>query len=216
MRVIVIGCGRVGSGLAIRLSLEGHHVAVIDVDSVALEALGPRFGGTTVRGLGFDRDALSAAGIDRADALAAVTGSDEVNAVVARIAARRYRVPRVVARLFDPRTAEIYRRLGVQTISPVAWGIGRLAGLLAFHDSALITTLGSGQVDVLEAVVPQALDGRPASDVEVPGDVRATAITRGGRTFIPDAATRLHSQDVLALAVSAAGASRVEELFGAQ
>src|SRR3990170_4359428 len=130
MRIIVVGCGRNGAGLAQHLSLRGHIVTVVDKDPVAFERLGAAFKGRTVVGVGFDRDVLHHAGIEKADGLAAVTSSDEVNVVAARLAREVFRVPRVVARVYDPRKAEIYQRLVVQTISPVALGTHRLAELL--------------------------------------------------------------------------------------
>ena len=108
MRFIVIGCGRTGSGLARAVQTAGHHVAVVDTDRAAFDRLGPSFAGTRVHGVGFDRAVLEQAGIDAADGLAAVTGNDEVNAVVARLASRSFHIPKVVARLHDPLKAEIY------------------------------------------------------------------------------------------------------------
>lgn len=214
MRVVIVGCGRVGSGLATRLGLDGHDVRVVDQDEGAFARLGSAFPGRAVAGMGLDQEVLVDAGIEHADALAAVTGSDEVNAVVGRVAARRFRVPRVVARMYDPLAAEVYRRLGVHTISPVAWGVGRLAELLVLVDVWSITTLGAGQVDLIEAVVPAMLDGRPVGELEMAGEVRAAAVTRGGRTFVPDAATRVHTDDIICLAVAGGGAERLESLLG--
>jgi trk system potassium uptake protein len=214
VRVVVVGCGRVGAGLATRLDLNGHDVRVVDRDLAAFSRLGSTFSGITVTGMGLDRHVLLEAGMERADALAAVTGSDEVNAVVGRIAARRFRVPRVAARMYDPRAAEVYRRLGVPTISPVAWGVGRLAELLVLIDVGSITTLGAGQVDLIEVVVPALLDDRPVGELEMPGEIRAAAVTRAGRTFVPDGATRLHGGDIVVLAVSGGGTERLESLLG--
>ena len=108
---------------------------------------------------------LLRAGIEAADGIAAVTGDDEVNAVVARIAGRIFRVPKVVARLYDPGKAHIYRRLGVQVVAPVDWGIHRAADLLTFSDVGAITSLGTGQVDLVEIDLPPLLDGRPISEL---------------------------------------------------
>lgn len=200
--------------MATRLDLNGHDVRVIDRDPGSLARLGPTFSGSTVIGMGLDRDVLVEAGIERVDALAAVTGSDEVNAVVGRVAARRFGVPRVAARMYDPRAAEVYRRLGVPTISPVAWGVGRLAELLVLVDVGSITTLGAGQVDLIEVVVPALLGDRPIGELEMAGEIRAAAVTRAGRTFVPDSATRLHGDDIVVLAVSGGGAERLESLLG--
>src|SRR5512139_1443336 len=123
MRLLIIGCGRLGAGLGQFLATNGHVVAIVDKDPLALEKLGGKFKGQRVAGIGFDRKVLVSAGIERADGLAAVTASDEANVVAARIARDIFHVPRVVARLYDVRQAEIYKRLGLQTIAPTNWGI---------------------------------------------------------------------------------------------
>src|SRR5690349_3535005 len=146
MRLIIIGCGRMGAGLAQTLGQHGHKVTVVDADPAAFEQLGPAFTGQTVVGVGFDREVLLQAGIERADGLAAVTASDEANVVAARLARLMFRVPRVVARLYDPRKAEIYRRLDIQTISTTTWGIHRIAELLGYSQLDAIVSLGSGAV----------------------------------------------------------------------
>ena len=115
MKVIVIGCGRVGSRLATALALRGDSVTVVDLETAAFHRLGKQYHGQRITGDGCNRDVLDRAGIERADALAAVTGSDEINAVLARLAATRLGVPRVVARIYAPAKAEIYRRLGVRS-----------------------------------------------------------------------------------------------------
>src|SRR4030042_4895721 len=132
MKIIIIGCGRLGSGLVQDLSLRAHTVTVIDRDPLAFERLGPSFKGRTIVGVGFDRDILKQANIERTDALAAVTSSDEENAVIARLARQVFHVPRVVARLSDPRKRGIYQRLGLQTICPTMWGIQRISDLLSY------------------------------------------------------------------------------------
>ncbi len=214
MRFIVTGCGRTGSGLARALEAAGHHVAVVDVDAAAFERLGPAFRGTRVHGVGFDRPVLDQAGIDRVDGLAAVTGNDEVNAVVARLASRIFHVPKVVARLHDPLKADIYRRLGVQVVAPVDWSIHRTADLLTFARAGVVASLGSGQVDLVEIDAPRLLDGRTVAEVTVPGEVTPVAISRAGQTFIPTAGTGLHAGDILHLAVVGASRSRLEALLG--
>ena len=132
MKIIIVGCGRVGAGLAKNLSLQGLDVTVIDKNKAAFDALGPAFRGKTVEGIGFDQKVLSRAGIEKADALAAVTASDEANIVAARMARSYFRVPFVAARVYEPQKAKIYRRLGIQTISPVILGIERLTNLLVY------------------------------------------------------------------------------------
>jgi trk system potassium uptake protein len=214
MRIIVIGCGRTGAGLARVLDTAGHAVTVVDSDPTAFERLRSNFGGVPIAGIGFDRDVLLRAGIEAADGIAAVTGDDEVNAVVARIAGRIFRVPKVVARLYDPGKAQIYRRLGVQVVAPVDWGIHRAADLLTFSDVGAIMSLGTGQVDLVEVELPPLLDGRPVDELTAPGEVMPIAISRAGKTFIPTTGTTMQAGDIVHLAVVAASRGRLESMLG--
>jgi trk system potassium uptake protein TrkA len=212
MRIIIIGCGRMGSGLAQTLDLRGHAVTVVDKDSAAFERLGPSFKGQTVVGVGFDRDILVQAGIERADGLAAVTESDETNVVAARLASQVFRVPKVVARLYDPRKAEIYRRLGLQTIATTTWGINRIAELLCYSQFESVLSLG-GQVDIVEVEVPPLLVGRTVTELVVPGEIHVVAISRGGKTFIPTLGTVFREGDLVHVAVLATSADRLKALL---
>jgi trk system potassium uptake protein TrkA len=214
MRIIIIGCGRVGSGLARTLSLRGHAVTVVDRDPSALAQFGASFKGETISGVGFDRDVLLRAGIDRTDGLAAVTGSDEANVVIARLARQVFQVPRVVARLYDPGKAAIYQRLGLPTIAPVEWGIGRLAELLCYSWLDRILSLGNGEVDIVEAEVPSLLVGRTAAELSVPGDIQVAAISRRGKTFLPTQGTVLQTGDLMHLVLLAESADRLKTLLG--
>jgi trk system potassium uptake protein TrkA len=200
--------------LAQTLSLRSHTITVVDNDPTAFERLGPGFKGQTVVGVGFDRQVLLKAGIERADGLAAVSASDEVNLVAARMASQIFRVPRVVARSYDPRKAEIYRRLGVQTITPVTWGINRIAELLSFFPLSTTVSLGSGEVDIIEAEVPPLLAGRTVNEVTVSGEIQVVAISRGGKTFLPTLGTVFQAGDWLHLAALAASADRLKALLG--
>ena len=213
MRAIVIGCGRMGAGLAQTLAQRGHAVMVVDSDPAAFERLGPAFNSRTVAGVGFDRDILLRAGIERADGLAAVTSSDEANVVAARLARQVFRVPRVVARLYDPRKAEIYRRLGILTISTTTWGIQRIAELLCYSDLDVVLSLSS-EVDLVQVHVPPLLAGRAAHTVIVPGEVQAVAIDRAGKTLLPTPDTTFQEGDIIYLAVLAASADRLKALLG--
>lgn len=213
MKIIIIGCGRIGSGLAQTLSLQRHAVTVVDKDPAAFERLGPAFKGRTVPGIGFDRDVLLQAGIERTDALAAVTASDEANVVAARLASQIFRVPRVVARLYDPRKAEIYRRLGLQTISPVTWGIHRIAELLSYSQLESVVSLGGGGVDIVEAEVPPLLVGRTVKELTVAGEIIVVAISRGDITFLPTLGAVFQEGDRVHLAVEAASVDRLRTLL---
>ena len=214
MRVIVIGCGRVGTGLARNLSQRGHGVVVVDRDGAAFASLGASFKGQTVTGVGFDRNVLLRAGIERADGLAAVTKTDEANAVTARIARQFFQVPQVVARLHDPRKAEIYRRLGIQTISPAAWGINRIAELVCHSQLDTILSLGDGDVDVVEAEIPPLLAGRSVNELTIPSELQVVAVTRRGRSFLPTPGTTFQEGDLVHLSMLAASADRLKKLLG--
>ena len=214
MRVIIMGCGRVGEQLARLMSDEGHDVAVIDYSEEALARLGPDFKGRRVRGVGFDREVLLRAGIESADGFAATSSSDNVNAVAARIARTLFHVPRVVARLFDPERAEVYKRLGLATISSTTWGAERIRELLTHADLDAVRSFGTGEVQLLEIEVPSALVGRSVRDLLVPGEVNVIAITRDGRALLPMLGTAFRVGDILHLAVLSDSMARVETLLG--
>ena len=213
MRMIIIGCGRMGAGLAQALVQGGHAVTVVDRDPAAFERLGPAFNGQTVAGVGFDRDVLLQAGVERADGLAAVTASDEANVVAARLARQVFHVPRVVARLYEPRKAEIYRRLGILTISTTTWGIQRIAELLSYSDLDVVLSLG-GEVELVAVGVPHILVGRAVQEVTIAGQVHVVAIKRDGTTLLPAAGTTFQADDVIYLAVLATSADRLRDLLG--
>ncbi|MBI1880792.1 MAG: TrkA family potassium uptake protein [Chloroflexi bacterium] len=213
MKIIIIGCGRLGSGLAQTLNLRGHTIIAVDNDPAAFERLGPGFKGQTIMGVGFDRDVLLKAGIARADGLAAVTTSDEVNLVAARMASQFFRVPRVVARVYDPQKAEIYWRLGLQTITPITWGINRIAELLTFFPLHPTLSLGQGGVDLVEAEIPPLLIGRPVQEVTIPGEIHVVAISRGSQTFLPTLGTVFQAGDLIHFAILAASADRLKAIL---
>jgi trk system potassium uptake protein TrkA len=214
MRLIVVGCGRMGVGLARVLSQRGHSITVMDRERTAMERLAPWFRGETVAGSAFHREATLRAGIERADGLAAVTDSDEANVVVARLARLVFRVPRVVARLVDPRKAEIYHRLGVQTVAPISWAMHRLADLLAYSELDALLSLGGGEVELLAVDVPALLVGRKVSTLTAPGEVRVVALTRRGRAFIPSPETVFQKDDSAHLAVLTTSIERLRSLLG--
>jgi trk system potassium uptake protein len=212
MNIVIIGCGRVGSRLATVLLHRGDRIAVVDPDHAALQRLGDHLPVIRIHGDAGDAAVLEQAGVRSADGLAAVTGSDERNAVIARLAATVFHVPRVVARIYDPAKAELYRRLGVQTIAPIAWGVDRLAELLAYSELVPVASLGTGQVEMVDVRVPALLDGRPSDELNLPGETTVVALTRDGSTMLaPGPTTLLRSGDVAHLA--AASTTRLEGLL---
>jgi trk/ktr system potassium uptake protein len=214
MKILIIGCGRMGAGLARYLSDSGHSVMVIDNDPAAFERLQPGFSGRTFLGNGLDQDILMKGGIERADCLAALTPNDSINLVVARLAREMFKVPKVVARMHDPRKSEIYRRLGVQTVSTVTLGMQRFAELLTFSRLDIVHSLGSGEVGIVESEIPPLLVGRMVNDLTVAGEIQVVALSRGGKTFIPTLGTVFQKGDMIHIAVSVAADEHLKALMG--
>jgi trk system potassium uptake protein len=180
VHVVVVGCGRVGGGLAVSLEGQGHTVAVVDRNAGSFDRLPASFAGERVVGVGFDRGRLEEAGIDRADALAAVTSGDNSNIVVARVAREAFGVERVVARIYDPRRAAVYERLGISTVASVQWSIERV--LRRIVDGPAVEWVDpSGRVGLFERVVPAGWAGAPVSALDVPDTVRTVALARFGQ-----------------------------------
>jgi trk system potassium uptake protein TrkA len=178
MHVIIVGCGRVGSGLAAGLTREGHSIAIIDKQPGAFRRLPWGFAGQKVVGFGFDRAHLELAGAERADALAAVTSGDNSNILTARIARETYEIPNVVARIYDPRRAEIFQRLGIPTVPSVSWTIEQVFRRLLPSAKAFVWSDGSGSLHLVERPLPFAWAGRRIVDA-LPGEgVRLLAVTR--------------------------------------
>lgn len=201
MRIIIVGCGRVGQGLAQLMSQNGNHVTVIDKDPNALERLSSIPSVRQILGIGFDREVLTRAEIDRTDGLAAVTNSDEANIVTAQLARHVFHIPKVVARIYDPRQAEIYRRLGLQVIASTTWGVNRIAEILSYSSLDSVMNLGSGEVDIVQSSVPVLLVGRTVNELTMPGEVSVISITRRDRAFIPTLGTVFEVGDQIHLAV---------------
>ncbi len=214
MKVIIMGCGKVGTLVSRRMVQKGHDVTVIHSDEAARERLGPGFKGRLIVGVGFDRQVLLDAGIEQAEAFAATSTSDSTNIVAARIARNIYRVPRVVCRLYDPRRAEIYNRLGLVTISSTTWGAERIYELLTHGNLDAVMTFGQGQVSLVAVEAPAQLVGRTVNNLVVPGEVIVVSITRRGEAIVPVLGTAFQQGDLVHIAVHAAALTRLESLLG--
>ena len=187
MHVVVVGCGRVGSGLAATLESEGHTVAVIDRQAKAFRRLPEGFEGQQIVGVGFDRQILREAGIERAGALAAVTNGDNSNIVVARVAREAFEVEQVVARIYDSRRAAIYERLGIPTVATVQWTTERVLRRILPDAHAVEWVDPSAKVCMVERSVPSHWAGKPLLGIEMPGAAKVIAVSRLGVSSIPDA-----------------------------
>lgn len=214
MKAIIIGCGKLGSGLALQLVQRGHKVTIIDMVPEAFRLLGSNFGGETMAGIGFDREVLEKAQIKTADAVIACSKSDQVNALIGRIARNIYRVPHVISRLYDPRQAEIYRTLGIQTISTTTWGVQRALAMLSYSQFDSMMTIGNNNVEVVRIEVPALLVGRTVNEVTAIGEIQVISITRGNNAFLPTLGTILQAHDVIYLAVMPTSVNRLKAMLG--
>ena len=214
MKIIIMGCGRVGEQAARFLSEDGHNVTVIDQDANTLERLGGNFKGSKIKGVGFDRQVLVNAGIEHADAFAATSSSDNANIVAARIARIVFHVPIVITRLYDPRRAEIYRRLGLITISSTTWGAKRICELISHSDLDPVFSFGNGEVSLVAVELPPQLVGRRVRDLTVAGEMMVVNITRQGTALLPLLGTEFREDDLLHLAVAAQAMDRVRSMLG--
>jgi trk system potassium uptake protein TrkA len=194
---VIMGCGRVGSTLALSLESQGHDVAVIDTTTAAFRRLGGSFEGRMVTGLGFDRDTLQEAGIEDAYAFAAVSNGDNSNILAARVARETYGVEHVVARIYDPGRAEIYQRLGIPTVGTVRWTADQMLRRLLPQGSVPEHTDPSGHVLIADVPVNPAWIGRRISAIESASGSRAAYVTRLGMGMVPDSETVYQDGDLL-------------------
>ncbi len=214
MRVVVLGCGRLGSRVANMLDGEGHRVVVIDRNPEAFGKLRPSFAGEQIVAFGFDRHALERAQLERADAFVAATAGDNRNIVAALAAKRRFRVPKVVARIYDPDRAEIYLRQGIRTVSPVAWSAGRIRDILVHPAIETEREFGNGEVAHIRIEVPPPLWGKRVQDVTVPGDIAVSVIVRAGKAILPTLGARFEEGDIARFLVAREAYSRFESFLG--
>lgn len=213
MRVVVMGCGRVGASLAGELRRAGHEVSVIDKSAGAFSRLSADFEGRTTTGVGFDRDVLVAAGIEDADAFAAVSSGDNSNIIAARVARESFGVERVIARIYDAGRAEVYERLGIPTIATVPWATRRFVQFLTGETGPVVwrDQTGSVAMIVLEAP-PQWVGGRFAELAERASG-RVAAVTRFGECTIPRPGSLVQADDLVHLVLPAESVDRLPTLL---
>ena len=195
MHVVIVGCGRVGSTLGRELVAAGHTVAVIDRKAEAFSRLGESFTGQKIMGIGFDRDVLIEAGIQKAGALAAVTNGDNSNILIARVAREEFEIERVVARIYDPKRAEIYERLGIATVATVKWTSERILRRILPDLPAVEWTDPSAKVVLVERELPKAMVGTRVLSLDS-ATARVVAIRRLGAAIIPSTDTVVQEGDV--------------------
>jgi trk system potassium uptake protein TrkA len=213
VHIVILGCGRVGTLLAHRLDELGHSVAIIDQDASSFRSLSPEFGGQTVTGIGFDRETLENAGIERANAFAAVSSGDNSNILAARVARETYGVEQVVARIYDPRRAEVYQRLGIPTVATVAWTTVQIMRRILPLGADSVWVDPSGSVMLAEVHVAVPWIGRTAVELEEASAARIAFITRYGKAIVPTAESVIQDGDLVHAIFAADAKERVERVF---
>jgi trk system potassium uptake protein TrkA len=213
VHVVVVGCGRVGALLAQELSRAGHSVAVIDKNEAAFRRLPRDWDGLAVVGAGFDRDRLEEAGIGRAAAFAAVTSGDNSNILCARIARETYQIRNVVARIYDPRRAEIYQRLGIPTVATVTWTADQVMRDLFPEHTAAEWSDPSGQVRLVPVILPLSWCGRRLSALEEATGGLIVMVARDGVPHLGAGDLVGQDGDVVHLALAETARHSLEEVL---
>ena len=214
MKVIVIGCGRMGSELAYRLYKRGHDVAVIDQRDEAFNHLPSDFVGRLYQGDGLNQDVLERAGIKTCDAVASVTESDSVNIVAVHMARTDYNVKNVVSRNFDPNNRNLFEAFNLQVVSATGWAAQRLEELIYHSELRMVFSAGNGEVEFFEVTIPEIWHNQKLGKLVSNQNCLPVSITRAGRAFLPTPETILENGDVLVISATLAGIENVSEKLG--
>jgi trk system potassium uptake protein len=212
MYVIIVGCGRVGSELGKLLSNEGHNVVIIDRDPASFDRLGQAFNGLTMVGNGFDLELLKQVGIEKADAFCAVTNGDNTNLISAQVAKKIFKVPKVLARVYDPQRAHIYTSLGLDILSGTILFAAMLRDKIieSRFSSYLIETKDLG---LIEIEVKLGLSGKTAQEINIAGEFMVAAIRRLDGVIIPEEKTVFKEKDILMAVVKVASLEKIKKKF---
>jgi trk system potassium uptake protein TrkA len=197
MKVIVIGCGRLGAELATRMFQRGHEVVVVDSNPAAFNILPTDFQGRMIEGEALNHDVLHRAGIENADVLAVVTSSDALNLVVGHIGCCEFNVPNVVARNYDPSVRPLYETFCLQVVSSTSWGAQRLEEMIYQREIVAVLSAGNGEVDVYQFKVPEQWVGHSLGKLLNSSESIPVSVTRSGNAFLPDRDTILQPNDII-------------------
>jgi trk system potassium uptake protein TrkA len=214
MKILVIGCGRLGAELAYRLFKQAHHVTVVDQTSAAFANLPADFRGRLLEGEVLSEDVLRRARMDEAEAVAVVTSSDAVNAVVGHVAREVFGVRHIAVRSFDPRRRDLLETFELPMVASTSWGAWRFEEMLVAPETRAVLSAGNGEVAVYELVVPESWSGRNLADFVSEAEVRPVALTRGGSAVLATPETLLETGDVLHFGATMAGANAIEARLG--
>jgi trk system potassium uptake protein TrkA len=213
MKVIVVGCGRLGAELAYRLYLEGHDVAVVDNIPAAFDVLPPDYAGRLCEGDAMNYDVLHRAGIETAEAVAVVTSSDPLNIVVGHVARTVFQVPNVVVRNYSPEYRLLFEAFGLQVVSATSWGAQRVLEMIYESNIQSVLSTGNGEVEVYEFCVPDHWAGKSISEIFNQAGAVVVSITRAGKAFIPDSETRLEIGDLMHVSATFKGFELIRSLL---
>jgi trk system potassium uptake protein TrkA len=213
VHVVIMGCGRVGSTIAHSLEVAGHTVSVVDQDAGAFRRLGPDFQGRQITGVGFDRDTLIEAGIETADAFAAVSSGDNSNIISARVARETFGVANVAARIYDPKRAEVYARLGIPTVATVRWTADEMLRRLLPEGTHSIWSDPTGHVVLAEVTYDDSWVGKSVAKIEELSGARVAFVTRYGDAMLVTPTTALQDGDLLHLLVARKDIEQVAQVF---
>jgi len=213
VHIVIMGCGRVGSTLAHSLEDMGHSVAIIDRSSEAFRRLRAGFRGRRVTGVGFERDVLIDAGIENAGGFAAVSSGDNSNIITARIARERFQVENVVARIYDPRRAEVYQRLGIPTVATVRWTADQMLRRLLPDGAEALWRDPTGAVVLADVAYDSRWVGRRVSHLEEVTHTRVAFLGRLGEAVVPDRNTLIQEGDVIHVIAREDDMTRIGDAF---
>lgn len=211
MKVLVIGCGRLGSQLAYRMFQRGVDVVVVDSNPQSFYNLPLDFNGLTVEGDALSREVLHRAGIEQADGLVAATDTDALNAVVGYVASSVYGVQRVAVRNYNPSSRTMLEAFGLQVVSSASWGAQRLEELIYHGDVHTVYSAGNGEVEIYEFTIPAEWDGHKVKELLLDGQNRIVSVTRAGRAFLPGAEAALETGDIILVSATLEGIEQIRD-----
>lgn len=213
MYIIIVGCGRVGSELANLLQKEGHNVVIIDTDQNSFKRLGSTFNGVTLVGNGFDVELLKEAGIEKADAFCVVTNGDNTNIMAAQVAKKIFNVPKVIARIYDPKRANVYKHLGLDVISGTVLFAAMLRDkIIESHFTGYL--IETGELGIIEIPVNPNFVGKKVSEINIPDEFLVATIVRKKGAIVPGPETKLEKSDLLMGVVKTTSLVKIKKIFG--
>ncbi|HDP70129.1 MAG TPA: TrkA family potassium uptake protein [Actinobacteria bacterium] len=213
LHIIVVGCGRVGSILAKYLAVEGHNVVVVDKDSRSFRRLGSTFNGLTIEGFGFDEEVLKQAGIEKADALAAVTDLDNTNMMIAEMTTKLFDVPRVITRLYNPEKEKTYQQLGLNYVCGTVLTAEKILDKIV-EDYVRHVSVGA-DAEIIEFEASKILDSKRIEEMEISDEIKVSAIVRRGESIIPEAGFQIKENDLIICVVKRYALPKLKKFMGA-